>query len=68
MMGKDTTYRLGVTISVGKGTYGYGTIVSKEFEVSAPLGILRKIDISNSTFNLFHDALNALEDMPEEEG
>ena len=63
----ENTYRLTITVTVSKGRYGYVSLLNKEFEITAPPGILRKISISQSVDNLFQDALDGLEALPEDE-
>jgi len=51
------TYRLTVSVTAGKGQYGYDRICDHEFQVTAPRDVLEHLDLSSSINNLFRSAL-----------
>lgn len=61
------TYRLTVSITVGKGSYGYDRICDHEFQISGPINVLEQLDLAPSVKHLVAVALAEIDTEPEGE-
>ena len=57
----EDIYRLTVSVTVGKGQYGYDRITDREFQVSAPVDVLRRIEMTATIEALFRHVLDEIE-------
>jgi len=53
----DKTWRISIRMTVYSGEYRYDSVADKEFDISAPLALLKQIDISGTVADLYHDSL-----------
>ena len=53
----DSNWRISIKMTMYSGEYRYTSVADKEFDISAPLALLKQIDISGVVADLYHDTL-----------
>lgn len=58
---KDNAWRVTVNLTAHQGLYGYGERVEKEFDISAPIEMLKQLEIAGAVSDLYHTVLQEIE-------
>ena len=67
-MDDEQSYRVDVTLTIREdGVYYGGAVCEKEFAITAPLSVLRQLDINTSAGKLYAAAMVDLINLPDTE-
>jgi len=53
----NKNWRIAIKMTMYSGEYRYDSVADKEFDITAPLTLLKQIDISSSIAGLYRDVL-----------